>query len=655
MGKMTLDQGVMKRAVTTPAAPRKGGRVIMPGPGPQKPSFSIGRLESIFKGDDKPSFCIIRTLGGIGDVLMTTPLCRGLKRKWPGCKVTYATDKDYMNGSLHDILKYNPYIDEVIPHQIVQGKKFDASTDISSVCTRYEKKENPPVNRIDLFSHASGIPLFGDKLPIYIVTDEEKTWAKAFLKKYTIKHNNPKQIRWVGIQARSNSDRRNWPINRVKELAIQLAHQDNVRVVVFDHNDQEAWNLSRVVPVINYKIRQVAALIDAMDLIVCHDSGLLHIAGALEKRIVSVFGSTDPRSRINYYVNAIGVEDTSLQCLHCWYASCQYQYACMKNITVDQMMKTVLNHLQTKEARDKQIQVSAPGQNAVVLKRDLGGIGDMMMVTPVLRGLRERFKNKEVHLMIPDQYRPIFYNNPYIDKIIPVNNNIYKFYEFGSDISTVCAKYEYKSLKDKKIVDKSRVEIFCDEAGVNPSRYRPELFLDDEEKDWARKFIEPYKDNFIIGVALRSAELYRDWPISHYRKVFQAMQAKDSNIKFLILDKERIWDFPYENIIDGAGFPFRKFIALVHRCHMVLTPDTSLLHIAGAFNKKTIALFGPIDYKMRCKFYPKATPILDDSLECIPCWRNSRIPCSKNNSLDESVCIQNILPDRVVNAILEKR
>jgi ADP-heptose:LPS heptosyltransferase len=72
----------------------------------------------------------------------------------------------------------------------------------------------------------------------------------------------------------------------------------DAQVIVFDSSHgggpQEQWNIPGIVVVKDYKIRQVAALIDATDLMVTPDSGLMHIAGALNKKIVSIWaGSRD--------------------------------------------------------------------------------------------------------------------------------------------------------------------------------------------------------------------------------------------------------------------------------------------------------------------------------------------------------------------------
>ncbi len=56
---------------------------------------------------------------------------------------------------------------------------------------------------------------------------------------------------------------------------------------------------------------------EQIDVVVCPDSALLHLAGALNKKIVTIFGPIPPQSRINYYANAT-VLIKRLPCQYCW-------------------------------------------------------------------------------------------------------------------------------------------------------------------------------------------------------------------------------------------------------------------------------------------------------------------------------------------------
>ena len=66
------------------------------------------RLDKLITSD-RPIICIKRRLGGIGDVIMTTPLLKAMKKLLPNCHLIYATDIAYSNGALADIINHNPY------------------------------------------------------------------------------------------------------------------------------------------------------------------------------------------------------------------------------------------------------------------------------------------------------------------------------------------------------------------------------------------------------------------------------------------------------------------------------------------------------------------------------------------------------------------
>ena len=70
----------------------------------------------------------------------------------------------------------------------------------------------------------------------------------------------------------------------------------------------------------------------ATDILVCPDSMMLHLAGALNIKTVSLFGSMPPACRINHYPNAVAVVNQQVSCLGCIYASCPNNFYCMSSI-----------------------------------------------------------------------------------------------------------------------------------------------------------------------------------------------------------------------------------------------------------------------------------------------------------------------------------
>ena len=125
--------------------------------------------------DSKASVCIQRKLGGLGDILMTTPLLKAIKSQYPNCVLTYSTAPD-----LFRVLENNPYIDHLKDFRTVDPMAFDFFADVTSVCPPHERSGKPPINRIDLFAKRVGVDL-KDPTPIYKPRVQEVEWANKWL------------------------------------------------------------------------------------------------------------------------------------------------------------------------------------------------------------------------------------------------------------------------------------------------------------------------------------------------------------------------------------------------------------------------------------------------------------------------------------------
>ena len=80
----------MRRGVILPAGKVIPGKALNVNSKKRKPNTKI-RLDKLLRSAS-PKICIKRRLGGIGDVLMTTPLIKAMKMLIPQCHLIYATD-----------------------------------------------------------------------------------------------------------------------------------------------------------------------------------------------------------------------------------------------------------------------------------------------------------------------------------------------------------------------------------------------------------------------------------------------------------------------------------------------------------------------------------------------------------------------------------
>jgi len=281
------------------------------------------------------SVCVIRKVGGIGDVLMLTPTLREVKRRWPACELTFAIDMHTTGGGVYEQLVRNcPFVDHLIDARYVLRGKYDMTWDASAVCLRYERKGLPAINRIDLFARAAGIGSLANRLPFYQVEEQEQQWAK-------IKHCH---VRTVFLHTASNEDKRCWPIEHCLEL-VRACQDMPVRFLVMDFNGKyQGWNKEpNCTDVSRCSVREMAALIQQAEVFIGPDSGPMHMAGALCCRSIVLFGSIPPAARINHYPSHQAITSNAA-CAPCWYNKCPYDVKCMKDITV-QMVESKLRRI----------------------------------------------------------------------------------------------------------------------------------------------------------------------------------------------------------------------------------------------------------------------------------------------------------------------
>lgn len=293
--KLTLDNdGVVvavrsKLAITRPVVNTRASNDL----------FKIDRITS----GEPISIQVIRSAGGIGDVLMTFPLVKHIKKKY-NCELIYSTDFGYLDGALRKVALHNPYIDRVVDSSSLRESETDIAINLTCPCVAHEVPGAKPVHRIDLFAGFCGIKL-EDRQIDYIVSQSEKAWALEWLESRNLRPQDCVIVQPCASNARRSLDSRKLQ----RALAEASVANPKLRFLVIKHDSDfdrnTNWNLQKVTIVNNYDVVHVAALIEQCGLVVCPDSAILHIAGALGKKIVAYFGPTDYRARS--YPNQISI------------------------------------------------------------------------------------------------------------------------------------------------------------------------------------------------------------------------------------------------------------------------------------------------------------------------------------------------------------
>lgn len=623
------------------------------------------KLDRLLK-KSKPKILLKRRLGGIGDVIMSTPILKHLKRLIPNCEITYATDLDYSWGALKKVMEHNPYVDIIVGNKQFKETDYDYSVDITATGLNREKAGTIPPNRIDMFAEEVGIDVSSDPIPDWIVTVNEREEIREWIKQYIPKGKKREDYNLIMLQCRSNDARRTWPLEHVDSLADLLIEKDEKNIVfLMDWGGTvDRWvDRERVYAIKDQVIEETAAFMEQCDLVICPDSSLLHLAGALNKKTVTVFGPIPPDSRVNYYPNCTAVY-RKLPCSFCFYTpKCSSSNNTKLECLTKLMPETVLEAVEKKmKEKDKTLENTRYGSNMtkkgqdniILVVRKVGGLGDILMTGPAIKTLKDKYPNKKIHFAIPKQYHPLMKNLDFIDTILDSNKPInYKRYFMISDITNVDAYYESTRVNAGKTVQKSRIEIYAEALGIRNllTEKTPIYNVSEDEEKWAAGLLSSKKLNKnkkTIALTLKSAERYRDYPTQKYQELFSLLK-RDYNLVLLgELSNEKYYD-----IIDARGLSIRELGAVISLCDCLITVDTGPLHLAAALGVKTIALFGPIDANARCKGY-KNVLVVKSNMDCIPCWRNNNIKCKQIDNNNYSKCLSSISPNNIYKIVKGK-
>ena len=146
-----------------------------------------------------------------------------------------------------------------------------------------------------------------------------------------------------------------WPAERFAELAARCSAAGAVVWVVGTAAErQTAATILRAAPAIDLtgrtSLTDVVDLLSAATAAVVNDSGLMHVAAALDLPLVALFGSSSPTFTPPLSTRATVLE-RDLDCRPCFARTCPLgTLDCLKGIGVDAVFEAVMNALRTPRA-----------------------------------------------------------------------------------------------------------------------------------------------------------------------------------------------------------------------------------------------------------------------------------------------------------------
>lgn len=288
-------------------------------------------------------------------------------------------------------------------------------------------------------------------------------------------------------------------------------------------------------------------------------------------------------------------------------------------------------------------------KNKVLIKREDGGIGDILMHRMLFKDLKKFFEKSELTFAIPKKYIPLVSDHPYIDKVVAVECVDKSDYDETFNTLGKAGAYEFSKIP---FIDKHRSDIWASYFKMKVTDRDGYLNFSDEEENFAKDFFANYEDKCYVGVAPVSAYESKDWEREKFQELINRLREKGCEC-FVFHDKS----LKYKNAED-VNVGLREWMALTSKLDIVVTVATSTFNLANLLHKPTVAIFGAEDLSVYGKYFPEMIPVqrtrAESEFPFCPCWSSLdcklREPGLRKRYPPE--CLKSISVDEVYNKVL---
>ncbi len=308
-------------------------------------------------------------------------------------------------------------------------------------------------------------------------------------------------------------------------------------------------------------------------------------------------------------------------------------------------------------------------------------IGDIVLTSPVVRGLKNQMENAEIHFVTKQKFASILESNPNISKIHILKKNITKLihelknekFDYVVDLhqnfrsnrikralkvpfvsvnkldlkKLLLIKFKINRLPKKHIVDRYLETV--KNLGIENDGKGLDFFIPEKDNLVMKELPATFKNGFVAFVIAGTYQT-KKLPVE---KVSEICQRIDFPVILLGGKKEydegeKILTQTKGNVLNYAGkMNLNQSASLVKNARLVLTNDTGLMHISAAFNKKILSFWGNTvpDFGMTPYKADKVSKILEvENLKCRPCSKlgydkcpKKHFKCMNDMNVDEAV------------------
>ena len=322
------------------------------------------------------TFLIVR-FSSIGDIVLTTPVIRCLKQQVPNCKIHFVTKTQYAT-----ILYSNPYVDKVIEYNgdwnvlisNLKTMKYDYIIDLHHNARTLRLKNALQVKsfsfnklnihkwlltalKINVMPSVHIVDRYMSAVKSFNVTNDGKGLDYFIPELDEVKQNDlpaSHLFGYIGLVIGAAHNTKKLPVEKLKELCSKIHYPIILLGGKEDRANGEQIEAIDRGHVYNscgkFSLNESADIVRKAKLIITHDTGLMHIAAAFKKPIISIWGNTVPAFGMTPYYGNIEISNAKFQvanlrcqpCTKIGYDACpKKHFKCMNLQNIDAIVASV--------------------------------------------------------------------------------------------------------------------------------------------------------------------------------------------------------------------------------------------------------------------------------------------------------------------------
>jgi ADP-heptose:LPS heptosyltransferase len=279
-----------------------------------------------------------------------------------------------------------------------------------------------------------------------------------------------------------------------------------------------------------------------------------------------------------------------------------------------------------------------------ILIVQLGKIGDMVLTTPLFRALLEKFPGSRIHVLTSRRGAPVIADNPRVHGVLVFRKDPVRLFAllvklfFGRYDVWIDPKSHYSresallvrlsrprvsigfNKKTGKVFSHSldvegctalqaaEINLFAAKPlGISvPPNIKPELFPEPTLQATLRdRYVLREKKTILLNIS--AGDAYRYWDVANWASVARFFGKKGFRVLLSFTPSDAASAQSIRERESAAELfhssSIRDVIALMSEMHLVVTLDTSIVHIASAFNIPQVALFPASEWNV-ARFRP---------------------------------------------------